>query len=244
MTRQTRYAPEVRARAVRMVFEHRGEHASEWAAISSIAAKIGCTAETLRGRVGQAERDQGQRAGPTSEERARIKSLEREVRELRQANEILRQASAYFAMAELDRGSKPSTAAPSIRFRQEAAAPGAGRERVRRGAPRRPRGRADLPAAADRSVDVPRARRPPARALALARSGRVRHPRLGRLVQSPAPARAHRLRPPGRGRSRLLQRSGEQADRRVALKPTSLRQTRRGSNSQRHSRSSSSSAVG
>ena len=107
MTRQTRYAPEVRVPAVRMVFEHRGEDASEWAAISSIAAKIGCTAETLRGRVGQAERDQGQRAGPTREERERIKSLEREVRELRQANEILRKASAYFAQAEFARRSKP-----------------------------------------------------------------------------------------------------------------------------------------
>ena len=94
MTRQTRYSPEVQARAVRMVLEHRGEHASEWAAISSIAAKIGCTAETLRGWVRQAERDQGQRAGPTTEEGERIKSLEREVRELRQANEILRKASA------------------------------------------------------------------------------------------------------------------------------------------------------
>lgn len=107
MTRQTRYSPEVRTRAVRMVIEHRGEHVSEWAAISSIAAKIGCTAETLRGWVRQAERDQGQRAGPTTEERDRIKALEREVRELRQANEILRKASAYFAMAELDRRFKP-----------------------------------------------------------------------------------------------------------------------------------------
>jgi transposase-like protein len=89
-----------------MVVEHRGEHASEWAAISSIAAKIGCTAETLRGWVRQSERDQGLHAGPTSEERERIRSLEREVRELRQANEILRKASAYFAMAELDRRSK------------------------------------------------------------------------------------------------------------------------------------------
>ena len=97
----------MRARAVRMVFEHRGEHASEWAAIGSIAAKIGCTAETLRGWVRLAERDQGQRAGRTSAEHERIKSLEREVRELRQANEILRKASAYFAMAELDRRSKP-----------------------------------------------------------------------------------------------------------------------------------------
>jgi transposase len=107
MTRQTRYSPEVRARAVRMVVEHRGEHASEWAAIGSIAAKIGCTAETLRGWVRQSERDQGLRAGPTTDERERIRSLEREVRELRQANEILRKASAYFAMAELDRRPKP-----------------------------------------------------------------------------------------------------------------------------------------
>ena len=94
MTRQTRYSPEVRARAVRMVLEHRGEHASEWAAISSIASKIGCTPETLRGWVRQAERDQGQRAGPTTEERERLEALEREIRELRQANEILRKASA------------------------------------------------------------------------------------------------------------------------------------------------------
>ncbi len=102
MTRKTltRYSPEVRARAVRMVQEHRGEHASEWAALGSIAAKIGCTAETLRGWVRQAERDQGLRAGTTSEERERLKVLERENRELRRANEILRKASAYFAQAE------------------------------------------------------------------------------------------------------------------------------------------------
>jgi transposase len=103
----TKYAPEVRERAVRMVFEHQGEHASQWTAIGSIAAKIGCTAETLRGWVRQAERDQGLRAGPTTDDRERIKALEREVRELRQANEILRKASAYFAQAELDRRSKP-----------------------------------------------------------------------------------------------------------------------------------------
>jgi transposase len=102
-----RYSPEVRARAVRMVLEHAGAHASQWAAIGSIAGKIGCTAETLRGWVRQAERDQGQRPGPTSEERERIKTLERENRELRQANEILRKASAYFALAELDRRHKP-----------------------------------------------------------------------------------------------------------------------------------------
>ncbi len=90
-----------------MVQEHRGDHTSEWAAIQSIASKIGCTAETLRGWVRQTERDQGLRAGPTTDERERIKALEREVRELRQANEILRKASAYFTQAELDRRSKP-----------------------------------------------------------------------------------------------------------------------------------------
>ncbi len=86
-----------------MVLEHQGDYASQWAAISSVAAKIGCTAETLRRWVRQAERDQGLRDGTTSEERERIKALERENRELRQANEILRKASAYFAQAELDR---------------------------------------------------------------------------------------------------------------------------------------------
>ena len=109
MTRKTsnRFSPEVRQRAVRMVLDHGGDHASQWAAIGSIAGKIGCTAETLRTWVRQAERDQGQRRGATTEERERIKALEREVRELRQANEILKKASAYFAMAELDRRSKP-----------------------------------------------------------------------------------------------------------------------------------------
>jgi transposase len=102
-----RFSPEVRQRAVRMVLDHGGDHASQWAAIGSIAAKIGCTSETLRKWVRLAERDQGLRAGPTTDERERIKVLEREVRELRQANEILRKASAYFAMAELDRRSKP-----------------------------------------------------------------------------------------------------------------------------------------
>ena len=108
MTKRTPpYSPEVRARAVRMVFEHQGEHASPWAAIHSIAQKIGGSGETLRHWVRQAERDQGLRAGPTTDERERIKALEREVRELRQANEILRKASAYFAQAELDRRFKP-----------------------------------------------------------------------------------------------------------------------------------------
>jgi len=105
MTKQAspKYSPEVRERAVRMVLEHEGEHASQWAAISSIAAKIGCNPETLRGWIRQAERDQGKRPGLTTDEQERIKALEREVRELRQANEILRKASAYFAQAELDR---------------------------------------------------------------------------------------------------------------------------------------------
>jgi transposase-like protein len=90
-----------------MVFDHQGEHASQYEAIRSIAQKIGCSGETLRNWVRQAERDQGQRAGPTTDQRERIKALERENRELRQANEILRKASAYFAQAELDRRWKP-----------------------------------------------------------------------------------------------------------------------------------------
>ncbi len=98
-----RYSPEVRARAVRMVLDHRADYASQWSAISSIAAKIGCTAETLRRWVRRLERDAGLRDGVTTEERDRIRALERENRELRQANEILRKASAYFAQAELDR---------------------------------------------------------------------------------------------------------------------------------------------
>jgi transposase len=89
-----------------MVWEHESEHASQWAAISSIAGKIGCTAETLRKWVRQAERDQGRRPGLTTEERTRLKQLERENRELKRANEILRLASAYFAKAELDRRAK------------------------------------------------------------------------------------------------------------------------------------------
>ncbi len=105
MTKKTsaRYSPEVRARAVRMVQEHQGDYASQWSAIVSIASKIGCTGETLRRWVRQAERDQGLRDGTTTEERDRLKALERENRELRQVNEILRKASAYFAQAELDR---------------------------------------------------------------------------------------------------------------------------------------------
>ena len=106
MSTSKRYSPEVRERAVRMVLEHAGEHPSQWAAIGSIVAKIGCTAETLRGWVRQAERDQGRRTGLTSNERERLKELERENRELKRANEILRKASAFFAQAELDRRPK------------------------------------------------------------------------------------------------------------------------------------------
>ncbi len=103
MTRRSRYSQEVRERAVRMVVEHEGQYASQWEAIRSIAEKIGCSAESLRKWLRRAEVDAGRRGGLTSDERARMKDLEREVRELRRANEILRKASAYFAQAELDR---------------------------------------------------------------------------------------------------------------------------------------------
>jgi transposase len=106
MGRPSTFSPETRERAVRLVLENQEEHPSQWAAIRSIAPKIGCTKETLRRWVAQAERDGGKRPGLTTEERARLKQLEREVFELRRANEILRKASAYFAQAELDRRSK------------------------------------------------------------------------------------------------------------------------------------------
>ena len=100
---QQRFSPEVRERAVRLVLEQAKEHPSQWAAISAVAPKLGCTKETLRRWVREAERETGQRAGPTRAEEDRMKALEREVRELRRTNEILRKASAYFAQAELDR---------------------------------------------------------------------------------------------------------------------------------------------
>lgn len=106
MGRQARYPAEVRERAVRMVMEQEGAHGSQWATIGSIAEKIGCTAETLRKWVRRTEIERGRRAGLTSDERQRMKELERENRELRRANAILREASAYFAQAELDRRRK------------------------------------------------------------------------------------------------------------------------------------------
>jgi transposase len=106
MGRRGKFSPEVRERAVRLVFDHTEGHDSQWAAIRSVSEKIGCAAETLRHWVRQAERDSGRRPGLTTDERALLKEQAREIRELRRANEILRKASAYFAQAELDRRPK------------------------------------------------------------------------------------------------------------------------------------------
>ena len=103
MARPSKYSPEVRERAVRLVQEHAHEHPSQWAAMRSVAEKLGCTVEALRRWVRQAERDQGRRPGLTTDERQRLKDLERENHELKRTNEILRKASAFFAQAELDR---------------------------------------------------------------------------------------------------------------------------------------------
>jgi transposase len=106
MGRPSGYSPEVRERAVRLVLAQQDAHDSQWAAIESIAGKIGCAAETVRKWVRQRERDDGKRAGLTTDERLRLRDLERENRELRRANEILRKASAFFAQGELDRRPK------------------------------------------------------------------------------------------------------------------------------------------
>ena len=103
MKKSPKFSPEVRERAVRMVLEHRGEYPSLWATIESIAPKIGCVPQTLLEWVKQSEVDAGTRAGTTTAEHERVKELEREVKELRRANEILKLASAFFAQAELDR---------------------------------------------------------------------------------------------------------------------------------------------
>ena len=106
MGRPSRYSPEGRERAIGLVQEHGPEYPSQWAAIGSIARKFGCTAETLRKWVRQAERNRGQRAGLTTDEQQRLKEFERENRELKRTNEILRKASAYVVQAELDRRGK------------------------------------------------------------------------------------------------------------------------------------------
>lgn len=103
MSRPSRYSPEVRERAVRMVFEHEADYESQWAAIRAISEMVGCSSETLRKWVRQSETDEGRRPGLTSGERERLEALERENLELRRANEILKSAAAFFG-AELDRG--------------------------------------------------------------------------------------------------------------------------------------------
>ena len=106
MTNTKRFSPEVRERAVRLVFSQEQEHSSQWACIEAIAPKIGCTPQTLRTWVKQIEVDEGRVVGVSTSDRERMKAMERELKELRRANEILRKASAYFAQAELDRRPK------------------------------------------------------------------------------------------------------------------------------------------
>ena len=106
MARPSKYSPELRERAVRMVLDHAADHPSQWAAIRSVGEKLGCSVEALRRWVRQAERDAGQRPGLTTSERDELKRLQRDNFELKRANEILRKASAFFAQAELDRRAK------------------------------------------------------------------------------------------------------------------------------------------
>jgi transposase len=106
MKTTNKYSPEIRERGVRLVYDHQDEYESQWAAIQSIAGKLGCSAETLRKWIRQSENSQGKQDGLTGSEQARLKELERENRELKRANEILRKAAAFFAQAELDRRPK------------------------------------------------------------------------------------------------------------------------------------------
>lgn len=151
MRKSPKYSPEVIERAVRMVFDAKDQYPSQWAAIESIASKIGCTAETLRKWVRQGERDSGKRPGATTAEQQRIKELEREVRELRKTNEILKLASAFSAL--------PGSTASSRS------------ERLHRHAPRAPGGRADLHRVAGCPVGVPASRRACAQPRAAACAG-------------------------------------------------------------------------
>ena len=144
-SKSPKFAREVRERAVRMVFEHRTEHPSQWAAIVSIAAKIGCTAQTLSNWVRQVERDQGRRPGPTTDDRERIKALERE------------------NVASSAGHTRSCARRAHILPRRSSTADGS-HDQLRRCVPRRPRGRADLPRAGDRPVGIPRPRGAPCQA--------------------------------------------------------------------------------
>ena len=143
-----KFSPEVRERAVRMVLDNAGRHESRWQAVVSVAAKIGCSANTLNAWVKKGEVDSGKRAGVTTEMAERLKALERENRELRQANEILRKASAYFAPLSAD------CCAIACRAAGRSSTADRSHDRLHRRSPWSARGRADLQALADRPVDL------------------------------------------------------------------------------------------